>query len=452
MKNKIFYLFVIISIIFVLNILYLSNLLSPFKKYLPNEFNKFLTNTILYFPSLIKERNAFIKKYEITLNDKLILENKISEIQYFNDNVNEEIFPQTQFVRFDYNSIKLSSIEKKKSSYLNNIYTSPFYIELFNNYLITTSKRGTFYYHNVDELLVKNLKVKKIETSLKNNIEIMDTLVHKDKIFITFHDKEKNCENFSIFQAELNLKFLDFKDFFTIDNGSGECKEQDGVGGRIAFYIHNNKPGLLATIFNAHNIKNMKDQFNISKEFKFSSLIFIDFDKKKSEVFATGFRNPQGLLVLGNNQILTSEHGPRGGDEINNIKFGNNYGYPDASYGERYLENYSENDTYKFKKKHNKYGYTEPVFSFVPSVAPSQMIELNNNFSERWKDNVILSTLKSQSLYRITFDESYSRIITYEKIRIGKRIRDVVYDEKNKIIFLAEENDDGSIGVLKIKK
>ena len=77
---------------------------------------------------------------------------------------------------------------------------------------------------------------------------------------------------------------------------------------------------------------------------------------------------------------------------------------------------------------------------------------LNNNFSERWKDNVILSTLKSQSLYRITFDESYSRIITYEKIRIGKRIRDVVYDEKNKIIFLAEENDDGSIGVLKIKK
>jgi len=116
MKNKIFYLFVIISIIFVLNILYLSNLLSPFKKYLPNEFNKFLTNTILYFPSLIKERNAFLKKYEITLNDKLILENKISEIQYFNDNVNEEIFPQTQFVRFDYNSIKLSSIEKKNLS------------------------------------------------------------------------------------------------------------------------------------------------------------------------------------------------------------------------------------------------------------------------------------------------------------------------------------------------
>ena len=136
----------------------------------------------------------------------------------------------------------------------------------------------------------------------------------------------------------------------------------------------------MATVFNAHNIKDMKDQFNINKEFKFSNFIFIDFDKKENEIYATGFRNPQGLLISSNNQILTSEHGPRGGDEINNIKFNNNYGWPDASYGEKYLENYSENDLYKHKKNHKKYDYTEPVFSFVPSIAPSQMIELNDNF------------------------------------------------------------------------
>ena len=88
----------------------------------------------------------------------------------------------------------------------------------------------------------------------------------------------------------------------------------------------------------------------------------------------------------------------------------------------------------------------------MPSIAPSQMIKIDNNFSKKWYNNILLTTLKSKSLFRLTFDKDYSRLITYEKIRVGKRIRDIAYSKKFKLIFLAEEDNQGSIGVLSISK
>lgn len=58
----------------------------------------------------------------------------------------------------------------------------------------------------------------------------------------------------------------------------------------------------------------------------------------------------------------------------------------------------------------------------------------------------------SKSLYRMTFDENYSRLITYEKIFIGKRIRDIVYGAKHGLIFLAEETGQGTVGVINVKR
>ena len=62
-------------------------------------------------------------------------------------------------------------------------------------------------------------------------------------------------------------------------------------------------------------------------------ILFINLDNYKKIIFSKGHRNPQGLLNIDNKNILSTEHGPYGGDEINKIIFGKNYGWPIASYG-----------------------------------------------------------------------------------------------------------------------
>ena len=74
---------------------------------------------------------------------------------------------------------------------------------------------------------------------------------------------------------------------------------------------------------------------------------------------------------------------------------------------------------------------------------------MKDNFAEYWKDNFILASLGAKKLYRIKFDNNYTKVLFVEEIYIGERIRDLYYDEQNSIIFMALE-DSGSLGLLKL--
>jgi len=145
-----------------------------------------------------------------------------------------------------------------------------------------------------------------------------------------------------------------------------------------------------------------------------------------------------------NDTILSTEHGPNGGDEINKIEYKGNYGWPISSYGEPYYE-----DSLKpiFSKDHKNNGFIEPIFSFIPSIGISEIINLPNSFSQHWQNNFILSSLNNNSLFRIKFDDKYSKVIYSERIFIGKRIRDIKYYNKLNIILLAQEYD-STLGIL----
>ena len=79
------------------------------------------------------------------------------------------------------------------------------------------------------------------------------------------------------------------------------------------------------------------------------------------------------------------------------------------------------------------------------------MIKLPNNFSAYWKDNFIVSSLNGSSLYRIKFNEGLNKIISYEKIYIGERVRDLKYNNHFKAILLALEHN-GQLGIITVKK
>ena len=159
-------------------------------------------------------------------------------------------------------------------------------------------------------------------------------------------------------------------------------------------------------------------------------------------MFSLGHRNPQGLFVE-NDLILMTEHGPKGGDEINKIIFNKNYGWPIASYG----DTYNSTGSYKYKKSHSDNGFEEPIYSFIPSIGISEIIKIPNEFSDKWIDNFIITSLFGRSIYRVKFDINFNKLVYVEKIYIGQRIRDIKYMEKENLILLALE-EKGQIGIL----
>ena len=99
---------------------------------------------------------------------------------------------------------------------------------------------------------------------------------------------------------------------------------------------------------------------------------FVNEKNSKKAIFSYGHRNPQGMFYdEKNNKIWIHEHGPRGGDEINIIEAGENYGWPLASYGINYIGT-------KFTDKTSIDGMVDPIHFWVPSIAPSGMVYVDN--------------------------------------------------------------------------
>jgi cytochrome c2 len=145
----------------------------------------------------------------------------------------------------------------------------------------------------------------------------------------------------------------------------------------------------------------------------------IEPDTGAARIVSIGHRNPQGLVVAQNGRVWSSEHGPQGGDEINLIREGANYGWPLVTYGTSYGSTSWPLDVDGF----NHRGFAEPALSFVPSVATSAIIEVTGLMFARWKGDLLLATLRTNRLYRLR--PVGDRIVYSEAIFLGERLRDL---------------------------
>ena len=135
-----------------------------------------------------------------------------------------------------------------------------------------------------------------------------------------------------------------------------------GTGGRIVSFRDNK---LLFTIGHLNFLDEIQDPNHLA-----GKIISIDKNNKSFELVSLGHRNHQGLFYfkdkLENQFVISSEHGPKGGDEINvnNLKNNRvvNFGWPIASYGINY------DGTNPFKESHEEHGYDEPLIYFTPSI------------------------------------------------------------------------------------
>lgn len=112
-------------------------------------------------------------------------------------------------------------------------------------------------------------------------------------------------------------------------------------------------------------------------------------------IWSLGHRNPQGLAFdVANGQLWSSEHGPRGGDELNLIQSGHNYGWPVISYGTRY-------DGIAFTTEIEHEGMDQPIINWTPSPALSNLTVYRGKAFPKWQGNLLLGSLKQQELFRI---------------------------------------------------
>ena len=147
---------------------------------------------------------------------------------------------------------------------------------------------------------------------------------------------------------------------------------------------------------------------------------FVHQDNAQPEIFTYGNRNPQGLAWQPKTGVLwMHEHGPRGGDELNQVIAGTNYGWPVISYGKEY---WSPNAV---GEGTHKIGMAQPAHHWIPSIAPSGMAFYSGNRFPRWQGNLFIGSLKFGELVRLEFDAS--RVVHEERLLNGEfgRIRDV---------------------------
>jgi glucose/arabinose dehydrogenase len=158
----------------------------------------------------------------------------------------------------------------------------------------------------------------------------------------------------------------------------------------------------------------------------------------RPEIYSLGHRNPQGAaLHPGTGVLWLSEHGPQGGDEINRVQAGKNYGWPSASYGCHYGEPVGEECQLGGGKHSPK--FVEPLSIWVPrSIAPSGMIFYTGPEFPKWQNHILMGSLAGTALWRIQFDGD--KEVRRERLlgELGERIRDVEQGPDGLIYLLTD--------------
>jgi aldose sugar dehydrogenase len=159
-----------------------------------------------------------------------------------------------------------------------------------------------------------------------------------------------------------------------------------------------------------------------------------------SETWASGFRTPYGMAFSPTGELWEVEHGPRGGDELNLIEKGKNYGWPLVSYGQNY-------NGVPIASPDTRPDLTKPVIYWVPVIAPgSLMFYRGTQTFPQWDGNGFIGGMGTTSLSRIIFDGKGGAKIA-DRWNVGKRIRDVEQGPDGSLWLLEDANSGALIHV-----
>lgn len=154
-----------------------------------------------------------------------------------------------------------------------------------------------------------------------------------------------------------------------------------------------------------------------------------------SELWTIGHRNPLGIAAAGNGDLWVSEMGPRGGDELNLLEAGENYGWPEASMGVHYdgapIPDHAAGD-----------GFRAPAVSWVPSLSPGSLLIYRGDLFPGWRDTALLGGLSGQKLVQVLIDAPEAEVTAAWDA--GARIRDLA-EAPDGAIWVLEDGPGGRL-------
>lgn len=160
-----------------------------------------------------------------------------------------------------------------------------------------------------------------------------------------------------------------------------------------------------------------------------------------AETWASGFRTPYGLTFGPDGRLWELEHGPRGGDELNLIERGKNYGWPLASYATNY-------NGVPIPSPDTRADLAKPVIYWTPVIAPGNMTFYKGAMFPEWNGSLLVSGLAGQSITRVTFDGK-GAATPAERWSVGHRVRDVTIGPDGAVWILEDANPGGLFKVTK---
>jgi len=465
MKKKylIIFLLILISLFFLINknIGNETSSLHIFKQFIPTSIKNFLKEKLFVYKNQ-KELKYIINNQNLIILDlkKKIIPVSLNEINFFKNNSQKKLDKK--------NDLKIFNSDLK------NALGPRGYLQSFQGYLFYITGTGKIFFSNVSDLKGKTIDFKNINSNfnkivgidhLKKNKSIVNHFLLKDnKFYISYNKKiSENCFFNSIAVADLNFEKMIFEDFIIFD----ECAYafSYSAGGRLSNYEDNQ---ILLTIGDHDPYSNKEDQPQ-KMDNLYGKTIKINTLNKEFKIISIGHRNSQGLFYDKKDKVIFStDHGPKGGDEINliqNLKIIPNFGWPISSYGIHYIETPLldpftdpdlKDDKYvkqPLKKSHQEFGFTEPIFFWNESSPPTQILKINLPNLKGDKliyVSVLGKTLKGnhKSLHKFKFSQDY-KLKDHKILKINERIRDMIYIEKDNTILLYLE-ESGSIAALSL--
>ena len=436
-------------------------------KKIPNDIKESIKK-YLYPYKLIQEnevtiannkKNNISKVNTIQIKDKLIeklaIENEINlkkaKSDLFFEKTKEKkvnLFNKNYVLKI-YSS-KVNQITKGQ----NNFYPGSAYLDFYNDKLFLLSATGILGFSNKieNDIIFKQIKnnidhfINEKHFKKKFYFSVKDLKIIKNKIYISFSNELKeDCWNTSIIVADLNFEEVIFKKLFEPIECSHSLNNTDNefgggqAGGRI---VKLNEENILFSSGDYRNRKFAQDSKSV-----IGKIIQVNINNGDYKIISIGHRNPQGLFYNKKKKyIISTEHGPMGGDEINLIRINYekipNYGWPIASYGEHYggknaKKNISKYKKYPLYKSHKDHDFIEPIKYFDPAIGISEIVYLEKN-------KYIASSMKDKSIHMFEINKN-DEVENLIRVEIGERIRDIIFNGKDIFLFL---EDTASVGII----
>lgn len=162
---------------------------------------------------------------------------------------------------------------------------------------------------------------------------------------------------------------------------------------------------------------------------------FITDTSADPKVWSYGHRNIQGMVYDSvSRRVWASEHGSRGGDELNLLQAGKNYGWPVASYSREYSGNRM------VAPVTSEPGMEDPSLVWTPSIAPSGLAVYHGKIFPEWNGDLLAGALAGTAIWRIKLDDQ-NKVIGQERLQVNRRVRDVKVGPDGYVYILVDESD-----------